>query len=357
VRGARRIEPIPVKIVAIFALAALALVPAYFLFRPFFSVVISALVLAVLTYPLYDRLRRRIPETLAAVTVAIGVAVLLALPMFLAAVALLQQIESAGVEPGREQAFVERTVVQLDRALRPFTGRFGRPEALQDLYDQNREAIDAATHRIGGRALAATGRTLILGLLALFALIFMLRDGHRLLPSARALVPLPTERTQLLLDRLQATVRAVFVGFVLLAFVQTAVAGTLYWALGAPNWVLWTFVTLILCMVPVLNAPIVFVPMGIYFLVQGQWHKTLILYVIGFGVVSVIDNIIRPIVIGRQVDLHPAAILFALLSGIFAFGPIGIMVGPMVLTLLLSIADALREMADGPAGVTAEAAG
>jgi predicted PurR-regulated permease PerM len=138
-------------------------------------------------------------------------------------------------------------------------------------------------------------------------------------------------------------VRAVFIGFVLLALLQTAVAGTAYYFLGVPHFLIWTLVTLVLCMIPVLNAPIVFVPMGIYFLMQGEWQKTIILYVVGFGVVSVIDNVLRPIVIGRRVSLHPIAIFFALIGGLYSFGPIGIMAGPMLLTLLLGLADAVRE--------------
>jgi predicted PurR-regulated permease PerM len=332
------------------AVVSTSFVAAWLLFRPFFSILLTATVFAILTYPTYRRLAGKVGETLAAVAVSLAVTLVLAIPLALAGAAVVQQVQQAtGRAEGRPPA--EVLLRDAESALVPALTRLGvERERAVDHFEENRERHLEEIYRFAGLLSRSVGLAVIGIFLALLTLVFMLRDGHRLREPTLRLVPLPRDKTADLLDRLAETVRAVFVGFVLLAFLQTAVAGALYYLLGAPNYLLWTFVTLVLCMIPVLNAPIVFVPMGIYFLAQGAWHKTLILYLVGFGVISVIDNVLRPVVIGRRISLHPIAIFFSLIGGIWAYGPIGIMAGPMLLMLLLGLLEVVRERLAESAG-------
>jgi predicted PurR-regulated permease PerM len=101
--------------------------------------------------------------------------------------------------------------------------------------------------------------------------------------------------------------------------------------------------TTVLCAVPLLGAPIIYVPLSLLLIAQGKYWQGITLAAVGFLLVSQSDNILRPFIIGARVDLHPMAIFFSLLGGIFAMGPVGIMVGPIVLTMLLALQEIIRE--------------
>jgi predicted PurR-regulated permease PerM len=102
--------------------------------------------------------------------------------------------------------------------------------------------------------------------------------------------------------------------------------------------------TIVLCVVPLLGAPIIYIPLGLTLIMQGHYAAGVIMLLFCFGVVSQIDNLLRPWLIGAQTSLHPMSIFFSLLGGVLLFGPIGIMAGPIILTLALAMVEVLREI-------------
>ncbi|OWU65688.1 MAG: hypothetical protein CBB60_003380, partial [Armatimonadetes bacterium Cent15-Ar3] len=103
-------------------------------------------------------------------------------------------------------------------------------------------------------------------------------------------------------------------------------------------------ISVLLCVVPLLGAPVIYVPVGLLFLAQGETTKAAIVLAVGFIIVSQIDNVLKPLFIGSKVALHPLAIFVSVLGGIAVFGPIGLMVGPMVLSILLGLYDHIAEV-------------
>jgi predicted PurR-regulated permease PerM len=95
-------------------------------------------------------------------------------------------------------------------------------------------------------------------------------------------------------------------------------------------------------MIPLLGAPMVYVPVSLFLLANGHWVQAVILLAFGFGIVSNIDNFLRPLFIGSKTNLPYMAIFFSLLGGVFAFGPVGIMAGPVIMTLMLSLIEIVR---------------
>jgi predicted PurR-regulated permease PerM len=172
---------------------------------------------------------------------------------------------------------------------------------------------------------------------ALVTMFFMLRDGHKAREPVVELIPLKPAETGRILDRVAATVRAVFVGVVLVSILQGVLCGIAYAALGVPSPILWGILTIVICMVPLLGAPAGYVPVALYLIMDGRWVNGVILLAIGFGIISNVDNFVRPAVIGNKTELPYIAIFFGLLGGVFAFGAVGIVAGPVIIALTLSL--------------------
>jgi|GEM_PF-1831191 len=180
-----------------------------------------------------------------------------------------------------------------------------------------------------------------------FTVFYGFVDGPRIVEGFLTVVPLHRPEKKLLLLELKQVTDAVFVGHVLVAFIQ-AVLGTIgFWILGVPQAFVWGFVMLLASLIPVLGPFVVWVPIGLYLLIsKGDVDGLLssdrrfaawgVLLVVG-PIISTIDNVLRPKLIGNRADVHPFLILIGALGGILVFGFTGFIVGPLVLSLFLGV--------------------
>lgn len=209
--------------------------------------------------------------------------------------------------------------------------------------------LDQMTPEDNGRELAGTVaswvgmglRNLAVGIahavLMLFLLFFVLRDRDAALTTLAALVPLPERKTNDFLGKLGEVTHAIFLGRFVVAGVQGTLAGLGYWALGVPGALLWGVSTGLLGLVPAFGAFLVWVPIALYLGFAGSWVKAGILSVWGGVIISTIDNILYPILVGQRADLHTAVIFVAIFGGLAVFGFSGFVLGPVIVaaTILL----------------------
>jgi predicted PurR-regulated permease PerM len=134
---------------------------------------------------------------------------------------------------------------------------------------------------------------------------------------------------------------------------QGTLGGVAFWVLGLPSPLLWGVVMTLLCIIPLAGAPIVWVPSAIILAIQGEYFKAIGLALWGWLVVGTVDNITRPFIIGGRTSLHPLAVFFAILGGLFAVGGVGVFLGPVLLSVTLALLDILRlKLAPNPPGPT-----
>lgn len=357
----------------------LAIVAAGIVVWPFVPAILWATVLTVLLNPMYQKLRKRTSDTGAALIVTLGPAALIIGALIAAgavggAQGLAKLNEALATPPKQEQSVkptgqptpespaglgaasestktasepaetnLDRFAALIDDAIAPLAAYVGAKDFKVKPYWEEHQAeiiqgIRAPLiNAVKGFVIGAV--TLVISLLTMF---FMMRDGHRLLDPACEVVPLPREETITILERMATTIKAVFIGIVLVAIIQGFMAGIAYWALGVPGAFLWMLITMIACMIPLLGSPIIYVPLSLWLISKGEPVKGAILLVVGFGIISNIDNLLRPFFIGASAKLHPMAVFFSLLGGVLAMGPVGLMAGPMLLTLLLGLTDVVR---------------
>ena len=324
-----------VRTVVLLVVTGLALYLSFSLAAPFVSSLAWALALAVLFAPLQRALERRWdrPNLAAAISV-----LLVGLLVFGASSFVGQRLY---VEIVRGAALVEAKVGSGEwrRALaaQPFWSRLvERVEPQLDLPDAMRSLAawlsSAAARLLKGSMLQLAG----VGF-TFYLLFFFLRDRGVALAAARRLSPLETADTDRLFARIGDTIHATIYGAVVVAAVQGGLGGLMFWWLGLPSPLLWGVVMMLLAVVPVLGAAIVWLPAALVLASEGSWGKALILAGWGFLIVSTIDNILRPILVGDRLKLHPVLVFLAVIGGVMLLGPAGLVLGPVMATVTLAL--------------------
>jgi predicted PurR-regulated permease PerM len=331
-------------------LAGSCLAAAALMLAPFLSAILWATVLSILLWPFFERLRKKMSEGAASAIVTIFAALVIVGPFATIATLLGVQALAIGHDileirpPGEDKVTLTTLAEYAQGAIGPVLKNAGIDFNIKDWVEQN--GRDAARGALGPavRAVGTLAVNIVSMAIALFTMFFMLRDGRRALEPACAIIPLPREKTIAILERIRNTVQSVFIGIVLVSCIQGAIATIAYAALGVPGWFIWGVVTVILCTIPLLGAPIVYIPLAIRLFAENKLWQGAVLLIIGFGVISQIDNILRPFFISKGAQMHEMVVFFSLLGGVLLFGPIGIMAGPMLMATLIGLADVFREM-------------
>lgn len=177
-------------------------------------------------------------------------------------------------------------------------------------------------------------------LLMTLSMFYFFRDGKRLMERIKALIPLAPEEKDLLFSRIDEMVHATIFGGVLVAIIQGFLGGLAFWVLGLPSPILWGCVMALLAFVPMIGPSLVWLPAAVLLVLYGQdYVRAVILVVWGIVVVGLSDNLLRPILISGRTKLNTLILFFAVLGGLKAFGFLGLVLGPLVVTICLAILD------------------
>jgi len=327
-----------------------SLLIAYLCFRvflPFLGPTVWATVLAVLLHPLYRPTMRRLrSRSLAAVVLCLLAALIVGVPFFYLISSLPSEIKhaygkaDAALRPGTERPNADPRLQQAWNRVAEAANRAGYnlPTELPDILRRGASRFIALVPRLIGEAV----EYLFDFALTFLVLFFFLRDGDRLLHWMRDLIPLGQEQTEELFSKIRDVVRATVLGGFAVALAQGTIGGTLFWLLGVPTPLLWGLMMGTLSLVPPLGAWLVWIPAGGILLWQGHLAKGIILLAGGALGISVVDNVLRPIIIGQRTQLPTLLIFFSLLGGLQFFGPVGLIVGPVLVALLIGILEFTR---------------
>lgn len=312
------------------------------LLRPFWGAVFWAAAMSIIFFPLHRRLLKRLgnrQNAAALLTLLIGfvIVVLPSIALIFAfvqeGVQLYQRIESNELSPA---AFIEG----IGNAV-PII-----PELLQRLGINTvsiREFLSnsavSMSQRLADEALTfgrnTVGFVLRVGLM-LYLTFFLLRDGEKILGWMRKAVPLGVERKQLLFDKFVEVTRATVKGNIVVAAIQGALGGLIFWILGIPSALLWAVVMAFLSLIPAVGAALVWVPVAIYLYSTGAWLAASILLAYGVIIIGLADNVLRPMLVGRDTKLPDYLVLFSTLGGLSLLGINGFVIGPLLAALFLT---------------------
>ena len=210
---------------------------------------------------------------------------------------------------------------------------------LEDLRERISSMVIAGSQFIASMAFTAGQRAVnftVMFVIMVYLLFFFLRDGEKIVNAAIAVIPLEEQQEQELIQRFTLVARASLKGTGVIGLVQGVLGGIIFALLGIQGAVLWGVVMAILSMVPAVGAALVWIPAAISLLAGGMWVKALILVLFGSVVIGMADNVLRPILVGRDTQLPDYLILLSSLGGILVFGIAGFIVGPVIAALFLA---------------------
>lgn len=323
---------------------------------PFLPAIMWASVLAVLTFPLYKKLverprfaRLKWGPVAASLIVTLGTLMLLILPVIafgtIAALEVGKALQSKEIqEQTKHGGFTLAGVAkEVDKLAEPIMTQIPVPAVqefrLAKFLEDNGSQLAEAVQGPAAAGLKRFAMALFSAIVTMLTLFFMLKDGNRLLAPTLAIIPLPRDEAMKVLIRLRETVWSVFMGVVFVAMIQAALAGIAFGFLKVPGAIIWTLATFLCAMIPLVGPPVVFVPLSVVLLVQGRTGEAIFLILYGSLVLSQVDNLLRPFFIGARSSLHPMSVFFSLLGGALLMGPIGLMAGPIILTLCIIVAE------------------
>ena len=176
-----------------------------------------------------------------------------------------------------------------------------------------------------------------------FSMFFFFRDGDLLLRELKSLIPMAPNYKDMVVNKLREVTYATFFGIFGTGICQGVAAGMIFWGLGINNPTLWAAATALVSLIPVIGTATIWVPLSIYLILTGYLGKGIILLVLGSGVIGLVDNFVRPLIIeGKSEGMHLLLVFFSLAGGLILFGPSGLVLGPLVSALLVTFLDIYR---------------
>lgn len=329
---------------ALLLLVVLVTLAFIWIMLPYYGAVFWAIILGILFTPIQRRLAQRFKwrrnvTSLATLAICLVVAVL---PMIIISALLVQ--EGAAVYKSIESG-------QWDIAGYVNQARQALPPSMQHLVDRlGLGNLDGLRERVtqwasaGGQVLASqafyVGQgtfEVIVGFgVMLYLLYFFLRDGPDLIRRLRSAVPLAEHQKRRLQLKFTRVVRATVKGNMLVAMIQGALGGVMFWALGIPSSLLWAVLMAFLSLLPAVGAGVVWGPVALYFILSGPAWKGITLAVFGVFVIGLVDNLLRPVLVGKDTRLPDYLVLVSTLGGLSVFGLNGFVIGPLIASLFVS---------------------
>lgn len=314
---------------------------------PFFEAILWAVILAVLFAPLQRRLRARLGDrhTLAALVNLAVIVLMVILPVALIATSFLREMQIAYamfvVGELELAAHLERMQGILPSWAASYLQSFGLTD-LAGVRDMLAAGLSKAGQFIAARALVIGENTFVFILnsfIMLYLLFYLLRDGGRVALRMRDAIPLDAGLQGMLAGKFAEVIRATVKGSVVVAMMQGALGGVIFWILGIHAALLWGVVMAFLSLVPAVGAGLVWLPAALYLLATGEMGQGVILIAYGVLVIGLVDNFLRPILVGKSTRMPDYLVLISTLGGIAVFGISGFVMGPLIAALFVAVWD------------------
>jgi predicted PurR-regulated permease PerM len=310
-----------------------------YVLSPFFFPIFWAGVIAGVSRPFYERLNRRknLPNLNAGLTL-ITVILILIVPLTIAAGLLLNEsihIYSSISQEGADLRQAIQSYIDQITSHRVLRSLDIDPQFWTDRFYQGSEAV------LKYIITSLRGWTqdvvvfVIMFAVMLYLLFYFIRDGDQIRNVLFDICPLGDDKSRNLLQHFTSTARAALKGTLILGGIQGALGGLLFWFVGIQAALVWAVVMVIAAILPVGSA-IVWGPAGVVLLLVGYTWQGVLVLAFGTIVIGSIDNLLRPIVVGKEIEMHPVLIFLSTLGGLAVFGFSGFVIGPVITSLLLA---------------------
>ena len=334
-----------------FILLSFFLFLGYLLFEPFLKIIFLAVFFSIIFYPAYLKVKKFVKSpSLSSLIVTILILLFILIPgtfitVFLSEqmIALYPKIIKAISQAGNIEAYLKNfpLINTISEKLKMNLEFFNidMSETLKGMFNYIANFIISQ-----GKNIIINFTLFIVGIIVMLITIFFLfKDGEVLYRRLYELVPLTQKEKNFLINRTYNAIQGIVLGLILTAIAQGILAAIGYAVVGVEFAIFWGFMTFLASFLPVGGASLVWVPIAIYVFFTKGIIDGIIITLWGTFLVSTIDNIIKPIIIGDKTNIHPMVLAFGLLGGLNLFGFIGIFVAPLILVLIDNLLDIYKE--------------
>ena len=310
---------------------------------PFYGAVFWGVILALMFSPLFLRLLKKMPQkrTLAALVTVSIILVLVILPIGFISALLVQEAASVYARVQSGDLSVSRYFQQIYNALPSWiTGLMDRSglSTLGLIQERVSASLTKGSQFIATQALSIGQNAfdfLISFFIMLYLLFFFLRDGAALSRRIKDAIPLELEIKHSLFSKFTTVIRATVKGNIVVAMLQGALGGLIFWFLGIHAPVLWGALMAFLSLLPAVGAALVWIPVAIYFLATGALWQGIFLIAFGVLVIGLVDNILRPVLVGKDTKMPDYVVLVSTIGGMALFGLSGFVIGPVIAAMFM----------------------
>jgi predicted PurR-regulated permease PerM len=312
---------------------------------PFYGTLLWAAVIALVFRPVFRALlprlqRRHTPAALLTLALAVVIAVLplamLSAVLASEAMTVYERVQSGEWKPA---LYVHQMFDALPAWATALLDRFGLADfevlqrRLTALVGQASQLIATRVFSIGQGTFEFVAEVCI----TVYIAFFLVRDGDALLRAVRRALPLAPRHKQVLLEKFATVVRATVKGNLLVAAIQGALGGLAFWYLGVGAALLWAVLMALLSLLPAVGAALVWVPVAIYFFAIGALWQGVALCAWGMCVIGLVDNLLRPVLVGKDTGMPDWLVMISTLGGMAAFGINGFVLGPAIAAMFLAV--------------------
>ncbi|MEK7539447.1 MAG: AI-2E family transporter [Patescibacteria group bacterium] len=310
---------------------------AFFIFRPFWIVLVLGLSFSIVLYPIYEWLNKRyLPSWLASLLTVIFFVVVLWGPLLGIGAIVFKQSQDVYyivTDNGNTRPFLDSIETKINKIL---------PSGM--VFDINKKTTDFISYISKNIAsiFTATISAFFSFILMLLIIFYFLKDGAEWRKAIIVLSPLGDKDDEKIIGRLAQAVNGVIKGFLLIALIQGILLGIGLWFFGISNGALWGMVAAITSLIPTLGTSLVSIPAIVFLFATGHTTSAVGLLIWAIIIVGMIDNFLGPLIVSKKINISSLFILFSVLGGISLLGPVGILVGPLTISLLYTLVSIYR---------------
>ena len=327
-----------------FGVLVLVSVATFYIFKPFLIALLLAAILAIFFQKMYAFFLAKTGnhKGLSSLATSLIILLIIIVPLLVVFIFVGNEIMSAYQSISASGDFYQNKVEPLVGQIK--TSQFYNTLGLDQIL--NKEAFAQYSRQLGQLALVFV-QNAYLSITHIFFMIFVMFfslyyffiDGKEIVRKIMYVSPLRDSHENLLVDKFISISRATVKGTFIICMLQGLLGGMVFYIVGIPSAIVWGVIMMLFALIPMVGSAIIWFPIAIILLMMGSIWQGILVLVVGIGLISTVDNIVKPRLVGKDTQLHPLFILLATLGGLAIFGLVGVIIGPIIIALFVSLWD------------------
>jgi predicted PurR-regulated permease PerM len=324
-----------------FAIMLIVTIAFFYIMKPFIYAVFWAIILAGLFTPVYKKVEKKLNSPTASATIVLILICLISILPFVFIVSLLLK-ESMDIYQGlsNDNSQINVSIQKLMQLIKhnPYTDSLHLDDAAftEKVTQLSKDVAGYIFENLKNYTQNTLQFIVQLGVM-LYALFYFIRDGEKFLNSILRLLPLGEGRDRILLSHFQKTANSTLKVTLIIGGIQGILGGLLFVFTGVQGAILWGLVMIITAVIPVVGCALVWAPAGIIMMITGNFWTGIFILAFGSLVISMVDHFLRPILLGKDVSMHPLFVFLSTMGGLIVFGFSGFIIGPIIMSLALAV--------------------